>query len=106
MHLCSIFGNLLDNAIDACRQKKGSDTPIIQLNSMVDGDYLFIKLVNPSGKPVKTPVRGRGYGSSRILSDLACRYGGGYQSEHKDGVFTAVVSLLEVNTDTVGNTAK
>jgi len=60
---------------------------------MQDGDYLFIKAINPSKEPSKKPVAGRGYGS-RILSDLASRYGGDYRAEYKDGVFTATVSLL------------
>jgi len=96
MHLCSIFGNLLDNAINACKQQKHTDKPTIQLSSMVDGDYLFIKAVNPSEEPPKTPMPGRGYGK-RILSDLSARYGGDYRTEYNDGVFTAVVSLLAVS---------
>ena len=96
MHLCSIFGNLLDNAINACKQQKHTDKPTIQLSSMVDGDYLFIKAVNPSEEPPKTPMPGRGYGK-RILTDLSARYGGDYRTEYNDGVFTAVVSLLAVS---------
>jgi len=95
IHLCSIFGNLLDNAIDACKQIGQADKLTIQLNSMVDGDYLFIKAANPSIEPMKKPVSGRGHGS-RILSDLAARYGGDYRTEYQEGVFTAVVSLLAV----------
>jgi len=92
MHICGIFGNLLDNAINAC---KHADTPTIELKSMVDGGYLFIKTVNPSGEPPKKAWAGRGFGS-RILSDYAVRYGGDYKTEYKDGVFTALVSLLAV----------
>jgi len=95
IHLCSIFGNLLDNAINACKQVRQSDKLTIQLNSMVDGDYLFIKAVNPSVEPMKEPAAGRGHGS-RILSDLAARYSGDFRMDYKDGVFTAVVSLLAV----------
>ena len=95
MHLCSIFGNLLDNAINACKQVKHTDKLTIQINSMMDGDYLFIKAVNPSVEPTKELVAGRGHGS-RILSDLAARYSGDFRMDYKDGVFTAVVSLLAV----------
>jgi signal transduction histidine kinase len=94
LHLCSIFSNLLDNAITACRQA-GNAKPFIRLSSLADGDYLFIKAVNPSGKPDRTAAPGRGYGT-RILSDLAARYGGDYRTDYKDGLFTAVVSLLAV----------
>lgn len=93
MHLCSIFGNLLDNAITACKQVEHKEPPVIQLSSMVTGDYLFIKVTNPSNKPRRKPAAGRGYGF-RILSDLAERYGGSFQSHYSNGIFTAVVSLL------------
>lgn len=93
IHLCSIFSNLLDNAIAACKQVQNSDQHIIHLSSKADGDYLFIKTINPSGAPPKKPLPGRGYGS-RILSDLAARYGGNYKSEYKSGEFTALISVL------------
>jgi signal transduction histidine kinase len=92
-HLCSLFSNLLDNAISACRQTKDSEAATIRLTAMTDGDYLFVKTVNPSAAPVKDFAPGRGYGS-RILSEVAAKHGGGYQSEYKEGVFTAMVSLL------------
>jgi len=95
MHLCSIFSNLLDNAINACKNQKSTNTPNIQLNSMVDGDYLFIKLTNPSNEPPKKPLAGHGFGT-QILLDLSARYGGSYRGEYNAGVFTAIVTLLAV----------
>jgi len=92
LHLCSVFSNLLDNAINASKNTKFKNTPLIRLNSTVDGDYLFIKVANPSNKPPKTPAPGRGYGS-RILSDIAARYSGDYRVEYKGGVYTAIVAL-------------
>jgi two-component sensor histidine kinase len=74
--------------------------PAIQLSSLTDGDYLFIKAVNPSFEP-KKPEPGRGYGM-RILSELAEQYGGAFFSEYQSGVFTAVVSLLAVEQETGG----
>jgi signal transduction histidine kinase len=115
MHLCSIFCNLLDNAIAACKTardgdgtaaergggettERGGGRPVIRLSSLKDGDYLFIKAVNPSAEP-KCAGPGRGYGL-RILSELAGRYGGDFQSDYRDGTFTAVVSLLAADTKT------
>ena len=95
MHLCSIFSNILDNAIAACPTAQGADRPLIQLSSLADGDYLFIKVTNPSGRPKSKPAPGRGYGL-RILSELAKRYDGDFQSDFRDGVFTVVMSLLAV----------
>ena len=93
MHLCSIFGNMLDNAISACKLTDGAETPVIRLKAITEGEYLFIKVENPSGEPPRKPAPGRGYGS-RILTDFAARYSGIYSTEYKDGVFTAMVSLL------------
>jgi len=93
MHLCSIFCNLLDNAIAACKEVSGGERPMIRLSSKIEGDYLFIKLTNPSNEPSKKRIPGRGYGT-RILSDLAARYGGSYKGEYSSGIFTAVISLM------------
>lgn len=92
VHLCSIFGNLLDNAIAACRRLDGADKPVIHLSSIMDGDYLFIKTVNPSGKPAPSPAPGHGYGQ-RILNDLAKCYDGNFKSSCIGGIYTAVISL-------------
>jgi len=94
MHLCSIFGNILNNAITACKKLQAETAgPVISLSSKIDGDYLFIKATNPSGKLKPLPTLGRGYGL-RILTDLAKRYGGVFQSDYQDGMFTVVISLL------------
>jgi signal transduction histidine kinase len=92
MHLCSIFSNILDNAISACMKTRSTDKPVIRLSSLTDGDYLFIKAVNPSVEPNK-PTPGRGYGM-QILKELAKQYDGDFQSNYRDGIFTAVISLL------------
>jgi len=91
MHLCSIFGNLMDNAIAACKQVGG--VAGIKLSSMVDGDYLFIRICNPSPPQPKKQAPGRGQGS-RILQDIAVQYDGDYRGVFEDGMYTAVVSLL------------
>lgn len=91
LHLCSIFANLMDNAIhgaEAC----GHTSAKVELSSAMVGDYLLIKTVNPSLVPQK-PGAGHGYGS-RILKELAEQYGGSYQANYEGGAYTAVVSLL------------
>jgi hypothetical protein len=62
---------------------------------VVEGDYIFIKVANPSVEPPAKPAPGRGYGF-RILSDLAALYSGDYRTEYNDGIFTAVISLIAV----------
>jgi len=101
MHLCSIFSNILDNAITACQKLQSADKPLIRLSSRTNGDYLFIKATNPSDIPNQTPVPGRGFGL-RILSELAKRYNGDFQSNYRNGIFTAVVSLLATDSLTEG----
>lgn len=91
LHLCSIFANLLDNAIRASEQS-GASAPCIDVTAKTDGDYLFIRTVNSSKSPQPT-APGHGYGSA-ILDDLSRRYGGSYYTAWRDGTFTANVSLL------------
>lgn len=95
IHLCSIFGNILDNAIDACQKLKDTEKPVIRLSSIMEGDYLFIKATNPSEKPNPIPVPGRGYGR-KILSELASRYDGSYSGDYSHGVYKAIISLAVV----------
>lgn len=96
IHLCSIFSNLLDNAIRGAGESQVKE-PVISLKSRNEGDYVFICVVNPSAPPrgiaEKPTADGHGYGT-RILADLAQRYGGGYRGRYEDGKFTALVSLL------------
>ena len=91
LHLCSIFSNLVDNAIrgaESCGQKPSG----VLLSSAVAGDYLLIKTINPS-KPPQSPKPGHGYGSL-ILKELAEQYDGSYQTSYENGLYTAVISLL------------
>jgi len=92
MHLCSIFSNILDNAITACRKLERVEKPVISLSSMTDGDYLVVKAVNPSGLP-EIIAPGRGYGT-RILKGLAATYDGDFISDYNDGEYTVLLSLI------------
>ena len=48
--LCSIFANLLDNAIRACVQLTPGQPRKIELNVAVQGDYLLVRCDNPAVK--------------------------------------------------------
>ena len=91
LQLCSIFANLMDNAIHGA-ETCGQPSAKIELSSAMVGDYLLIKTVNPSLTPQKPSV-GHGYGS-QILRELAAQYGGSYQTNYENGIYTAVVSFL------------
>jgi len=103
MHMCSILSNLIDNALAACKNISskvladfpGNQHPTVQLSTLVQGDYLFIKVVNPAIMAAESTPR-RGYGK-KILSELAAAYGGSYQTEFKNGLFIAVISVLAVD---------
>jgi signal transduction histidine kinase len=87
LHLCSVFSNLLDNAINECREVPNS---VITITALQKGDYIHIKCVNPIKKEVKG---GRGYGT-RILADITGIYEGAYNAETIGGQYCAVISLL------------
>lgn len=91
-HLCSVFSNLLDNAIRGA-SASGVTKPVIRLTAAQEGGYLFIKTSNPAKPAEGKPEKGHGYGQ-KILRDLAARYSGDYHGEYENGQFTAVVALL------------
>ncbi len=92
LHLCSIFSNLLDNAIAGVKTVPENER-LIRLTTKTEGDYLFIKTTNPSAPPQKTPS-GRGLGQ-KILKDLAARYNGEFLNTYKDGTYTVMVTLQQ-----------
>ena len=88
--LCSLFSNLLDNAIHAV-EKMDPGKLWIRISAIMEGGFLIVKTRNPSGKP--EPVK-RGHGKGTvILREIAEMHGGMYQIEYQDGIFTAVVSM-------------
>ena len=88
--LCSLFSNLLDNAIHAV-EKMDPGKRWIRISAIMEGGFLVVKTRNPSGKP--EPVK-RGHGKGTvILREIAVMHGGMYQTEYQDGIFTAVVSI-------------
>lgn len=91
LELCSIFSNLMDNAIRGCG-KSGIEQPVIRLATRLDGEYLFIKSENPSLPPGDAPEFGHGYGT-KILGRIAADHGGDYTGSYEDGIYRAVVCL-------------
>jgi len=89
LHLCSVFSNLLDNAINACLNIPHS---VITISALQKGDYLHIKCINPAPADRNTKP-GNGYGT-RILSDIAEHYDGAFNVEEQNGLYYAVISLM------------
>lgn len=94
LHLCSVFADLMDNAIHGVTGS-GQERPKITLSSKADGDYLFIKTVNPCAEPQKpdSPAARQGRGII-ICTNIAEQYGGSYRGSFANGIYTALVSML------------
>lgn len=94
IHLCSVFSNLLDNALEA-EEKLEKEERLLEVSAESKGTYLFIKVKNPAPKEhvFRDRRQGHGYGT-QILESIAKQYDGEYRSSYgKDGFYTAVVVL-------------
>ena len=96
LHLCSLFSNLLDNALEALAELP-QEKRELELNSEMKGAYLFVKARNTSEKShaLRKRRKGRGYGT-QILQELAETYEGNYQAGYEKGWYTAVVMVKAV----------
>lgn len=93
IHLCSIFTNLLDNAIRA-NKSVPQEQRNIELRTVIKGDYLHIKCINSVSDKAEKERRGKGYGKI-ILSDIANHYNGNFTAEKVDDRYIALISLLQ-----------
>jgi len=100
--LCIIFGNLLENAIEACaRMREG--TRFIRLNSIVMANMLAITIDNSFNGEIKKDGeiflshkrKGAGIGLSSV-SAVAKKYEGTVKFEYKDQIFEASVMLKTI----------
>lgn len=95
VHLCSVFSNLLDNAIRAAKEYPEPERFIIVKSGRND-DYLNIKVENSSLEPKKAATGRKGYGQE-ILRDIALQYSGEFLTDWKDDVYRAMLSLMTAN---------
>ena len=87
--LCSVFSNLMDNAIRACRSLPAHQRDIT-LTARVEGGFLLVKLQNPLPGP--DAEKGSGLGL-KILRQIAEQYTGEVIAEEEDGNFCILVAL-------------
>ena len=92
--LVRAFGNLLDNAVEACSGIAGA---CVDLSCAQLSGCLVIRTENPvsrspAEKQRRIPELERGVGS-RVLKDLAEKYNGSLKQEQQDGVFRAELIL-------------
>ena len=69
----------------------------ISVDSAIKGNYLFVKVKNPSTKDYVNRKRRkeRGYGT-QILADIANKYDGKYEVIFKNGIYSATVMVKAV----------
>ena len=95
--LISIFGNLLDNAYEACST---INQPFIEILAEMRRQYLYIQVKNsvsncPVGKKERRiPELARGVGSN-ILARIADKYNGEYRFETVNNIYTATIIVEE-----------
>ena len=93
LDLCMIFGNLMDNAIRACKEvKENGMKPQIILTAKVVQDYVVIKCKNTALEKKKKIIQGTGYGQ-QILTDIAMKYNGDFQTSYENGFYVSLISL-------------
>ena len=92
VHLCSLFSNLLDNAIHAA-EKCSKEERVIIVKAALYGDYLNVKVENTVAdfRKGEKPER-KGYGQE-IICDITKQYHGECYTEEKQNRYIAVVTL-------------
>ena len=92
--LCSLFSNVLDNALNACLLSSAQEKTI-SIRSGISGNVFTLRCSNPfDPKAEKNRPRQNGHGFGLdILRDLAGRYSGELQIDQTDDCFTVTVWL-------------
>jgi len=92
-HVCSIFSNLLDNAIEAVEEVE-QEKRSLSVSAEMKGKYLFVKVRNASTQAhaERKKRKGRGNGTE-ILENLAKKYEGEYTHSYEKGYYTASVAV-------------
>lgn len=91
LHQCSLFSNLMDNAIHAASSFPGER--YIRISASIQGAYLIIKVSNSSQNPSKKEAMRKGFGIE-IITDIVNTYQGYYSGKWKDDEYKAIVSIM------------
>lgn len=106
--LCVIYGNLIDNAIEACERITNKEIKkYINIKSKIKGDYLFINIRNSHNSKIKTfgekfitskkDEGNHGIGISSVKKSLN-KYSGDIKIDYTNNEFNISVILL-INRD-------
>ncbi len=96
LDLCTVIGNLLDNAMDACMELPVAER-LIRIYMEMKGNYLYLSVLNTAGGKKKknyhtTKGEGHGFGLKRI-DMIVKKYGGYITRASEDGAFSTEVLL-------------
>lgn len=97
--LCVVFGNLLENALEACKRQKNGER-FITVSAALAGDYMVITVDNSFEEPIlkenksflSSKREGRGIGISSIQA-VTEKYDGQAKFEFSEHVFRSSVLL-------------
>ena len=97
--ICSIFSNLLRNALNAAGEVEDKSKAFIEIKAAIKGDYLVVK-VNNAFSQIKSKDKNKrkGYGMD-ILRNLVDKYNGQMDVIVKDGNYSTTISVenIELN---------
>ncbi len=97
--LCSIFSNLMRNALAAAEEVEDKSRAIIDIKAAVKGDYLIVKVDNAFSNEGKKKKKNRkGYGLD-ILRTLVDKYHGQMEVVVENGNYSTRISVenIELN---------
>lgn len=102
--ICSLFGNAIENAIEAAEKEPVAEKRIVMLNTAARGNMLMIHVENPcaaepqfvDGLPItsKDDASYHGFGM-RSMRYVAEQYGGVLTSSWANGVFSLDILFLQ-----------
>lgn len=98
--LSIVIGNLMENAVEACKLMSDTQKKFININSSIKYDILTITVDNSYSSNVKrkgnvffsSKRAGEGIGISSVIA-VAQKYNGGTKFEEQNGVFKASIYL-------------
>ena len=100
--ICVIFGNAIDNAIEACAKLQKEEKKVISIMSRFIKDFLFIVIENPTAEDVhiinsviattKENKQSHGFGLRSILTAVE-KYSGVMKLMCENGVFSMAIDL-------------
>ena len=99
--LCTIIGNLLDNAMEACLRQTDTEERFIRVFIGILKGQLYISVSNSTGNTIKKQGKtflsskdspSHGFGLMRV-DRIAAKYSGYVNRQHEEGIFATEIML-------------